>query len=223
MRYKDYRDHITYLKTLYRSIDSHIEYFRSETGLSCPENCGFCCQKPDLQATAFEFLPAALWLWENNKAGEALSKCEDAGGNGICVLFSPEEASKKGGCCSIYESRPLVCRLFGFSAVRNKFGKPLLAACDIIKSAQPAKYENALRMIEDGLKVPVMRDFSLRISGMGGVFSDRQVPINQAIRSAVENIGLALDFSTQEQKEEKRSPFASLFPGFTRKSRIRTF
>ena len=58
------------VEKVFSSLQKEIESFQGESGLSCVANCGFCCTKADIEASALEFLPLAYALY---KKGEAMN------------------------------------------------------------------------------------------------------------------------------------------------------
>jgi len=93
------------------------------------------------------------------------------------------------GCCSVYKLRPLICRLFGFFTVKDKYGKYVFGSCKIIKENYPMAYKKALEVIARGYHPSNMSDFAIRILAQGSDTGRRMLPINTAARIAIEQIG----------------------------------
>src|SRR6187401_3288188 len=138
---------------VFEELDQQISNFQSATTLHCKWGCGKCCFKPDIEATILEFLPFAFHLHQEGKAEEWLDKLNNSDSS-ICHILNPTQASA--GLCSEYAHRGLICRLFGYSARTNKYGKKELVTCQIIKTEQSTAYEQSVEKIENGLEVPVM-------------------------------------------------------------------
>lgn len=168
---------------VFEELDQQISHFQSATTLHCKWGCGKCCFKPDIEATILEFLPFAYHLHLEGTAEEWLDKLNNSDSS-ICHILNPTQASA--GLCSEYAHRGLICRLFGYSARTNKYGKKELVTCQIIKTEQVAAYEQSVEKIEDGLEVPVMNQFYMQLHGIDFELTKDFYPINDAIRKAIE-------------------------------------
>lgn len=172
------------VERLFAELDERIAHFQQNSGLFCPSGCGKCCFKPDIEATVLEFLPFA---WHMYKAGtaemwyEKVKSVHDA----ICVILNPQQQGQ--GLCSEYPHRGLICRLFGYSARHNKYGRPELITCSIIR--EEASYSRTVKAMEEGsMDVPFMRDYYMQLQGIDPVLSAERLPINQAIARALESV-----------------------------------
>ena len=177
---------VTAVEMVFRDLDSRISSFQSASGLHCLYGCGKCCFKPDIEATILEFLPFALDLYKNNLAIEWLEKLK-SNDSPVCLVLNPTQAGA--GLCSAYANRGLICRLFGYSARTNKYGKPELVTCQIIKTEQKEGYETAQRKIEAGdLDVPLMNQFYMQLHAIDMELTRDFFPIYVAIRKAIEAV-----------------------------------
>jgi Fe-S-cluster containining protein len=183
-------------QTLERSIaiDEETKAFRALTGLQCPPGCGACCQNPEVEATSLEMLPIARELWQSGELGEWMERVEAVDGKGVCVFYQPDALISGNGRCGIYAWRPSLCRLFGFAAIVNKQGEPELAACKKHKEIMPEVVERAQAAIENGLPVPHFADFSMQLSNLDPHLGRERLPINQALKMAIERVGLLMQF-----------------------------
>jgi Fe-S-cluster containining protein len=171
------------VRQVFENLDQQIAGFQSATSLHCKWGCGKCCFKPDIEATILEFLPFAFYLHQTGKAEEWLDKLNDSDSS-ICHILNPTQASA--GLCSEYAHRGLICRLFGYSARTNKYGKKELVTCQIIKTEQAEAYEKATTEIDQGLPVPVMNQFYMQLHGIDFELTKEFYPINEAIKRAIE-------------------------------------
>lgn len=171
------------VKQVFQNLDQQIAGFQSATSLHCKWGCGKCCFKPDIEATILEFLPFAFQLYQTGKAEEWLDKLNDSDSS-ICHILNPTQANA--GLCSEYANRGLICRLFGYSARTNKYGKKELVTCQIIKTEQAEAYEKATTEIDQGLPVPVMNQFYMQLHGIDFELTKDFYPINEAIKRAIE-------------------------------------
>lgn len=173
------------VKQVLEKLDQQISDFQSATGLHCKWGCGKCCFKPDIEATILEFLPFAFHLYQLAKAEEWLDKLNESDSS-ICYILNPTQTSA--GLCSEYEHRGLICRLFGYSARTNKYGKKELITCQIIKTEQAEAYEKATVEIDNGLPVPVMNQFYMQLHSIDFELTQTFYPINEAIKKAIETV-----------------------------------
>ncbi len=161
---------------LYTQLDRHLSAFKRRSCLSCVPGCGECCLKNDLEATVLEFLPAAYRIFLENEAETMLDKLENQT-EPVCIFYNPFVSD---GCCSRYRDRGLICRLFGFAAMENKYGEPSLVTCGRIKA-----------MITSGEKgwsagmAPGMTTYYLRLYGIDPLLATTYMPVNMAIREAL--------------------------------------
>lgn len=173
------------VQEVFNELDASIAAFKEATTLHCKAGCGKCCQKPDIEAMPLEFLPLALHLYKQGLAQAWLDRLE-ADRSPYCTVLSPE--SLTAGMCTEYPHRGLICRLFGYSARTNKHGEKELVTCTIIKTEQREPYEKAQTEIEKELPVPVMSHYYSRLAGLDTTLSCELVPINKAIRKAIETV-----------------------------------
>ena len=167
------------VEAVFQKLDREISSFQSSTGMHCKFGCGKCCFKPDIEATALEFLPFALHLYKEGRAEEwheKLTTSEDQ----LCAILNPTQSGA--GLCTEYKHRGLICRLFGYSARTNKHGVKELVTCNIIKTEQPNEYEAGTKMSG----VPVMSQYYMQMHSIDPDLATEFYPINKAIRKAIE-------------------------------------
>lgn len=183
-----YEEVVRKVLDIFAEIDERTEALRAATGLSCPEGCGRCCEQQDLEVTVLEFMPLAVHLWKTGMAESWLEKIEKKQDN-VCVFYEPDPAVKGNGRCSVYAFRGMICRLFGYFAVRDKNSVPRFAACRVMKERCPEKVENVQKLISSGFDVPLAGMFSYRVMSLDPYFGARFYPVNRAIRTAIEKMG----------------------------------
>ena len=172
------------VEAVFHELDSDIAGFQNWSGLSCKFGCGKCCFKPDIEATALEFLPFAKHLHDLGLADAWLARLEDA--SEVCLILNPTQISQ--GLCTEYKHRGLICRLFGYSARTNKYSEKELVTCSIIKSEQSEAYASASEKVAAGESVPVMNQYYMRLHSIDYQLAQEFFPINQAIRKAIETV-----------------------------------
>lgn len=180
------------LARLYQELDDRLEKFRAKTGLGCLPGCGKCCVNPYVETGFFEMLPVANELWRRGKIDHWLKRVlkRGSGCQRGCIFFRPHPLIAGNGRCGIYPLRPLTCRLYGFSARRDKFGAKKLETCDRIRSHFSGKVATAQDLIAKGLDIPVMVVYRDQVRDLGRGMDTELYPINVAFRKAVEKIGL---------------------------------
>jgi Fe-S-cluster containining protein len=170
------------VEQVFQNLDLAISSFQHTSGLHCQYGCGKCCFKPDIEATVLEFLPFAMHLYREGRAAEWFEKL-NLNISPVCRILN---ASRTGaGLCSEYPYRGLICRLFGFSARSNKYGRHELVTCSIIKTEQAKAYEEAEKSIGEGGLVPVMTDYYMQLHGIDFELARQFYPINEAIEKAI--------------------------------------
>lgn len=175
------------VESLFNRLDKEILQFQSKSGIHCIAGCGKCCNKPDIEATVLEFLPLGHFFYKNGLADEKLSQLS-VETSPICQLFTLQVLGKHGGMCNDYPHRGLICRLFGFSSGRNKYGNRTLITCKPIKNELPAKYKNALALMDQGGEMPSWSRYYQDLQDIDYNLSTEFYPINKAIKLAIEYV-----------------------------------
>jgi uncharacterized protein len=176
--------------SLLEEIDRATTVFQAATGLQCPAGCGECCQNPEVETTPLEMLPIAWELYQRGELDRWIQQVGAINGIGVCVFYRSDPVIPGNGRCSIYPWRPSLCRLFGFAAVVNKHGNPELAACKKHKEVMPEVVAESQAAIANGLPVPQFADFAMRFRSLDPNLGQERLPINQALKVAIERVGL---------------------------------
>lgn len=156
--------------------------------MHCLTGCGKRCSKPDIDASPLEFLPWALHLFLNGKAEKMLAELDDSSIT-TCHIYRPLALLEQyNGSYSNYRYRGLICRLFGYAASRDKYGKLRLATCKIIKENQLENYNNAEEAISKGLYVPIFTDYYMQLAQIDYRMGITLLPINEALKMAIEEV-----------------------------------
>ena len=184
-----YRRLAAAVRALYRRLDRRTSSFRRASGLSCPPGCGECCLSAEVEATELELLPLALHLQREGSLTGLLERLREGEGGGVCVFHSREPLGRFGGRCTVYSWRPLVCRLFGFASAAGAGGRPELAVCRAMRSADPTAARAAAEAA-GRLTPPVMRAWSLAVYRLDPVLGSSPLPVNDALRQALERVAL---------------------------------
>lgn len=175
----------------YQEIDTHIETFKRAAGLQCIESCAKCCEisSPKVEASVLEMIPLAVHWWETGRADAFLKEFRLADQNHRCVLLSPIATPQKPGACSAYPFRPIMCRLFGFSAAADKYGRPVIVLCSVLKQKQPGLLAEIQEKIDRGLKPPIYKNYAYKILLANPQYGLPLYPVNEAIHKALSLVG----------------------------------
>lgn len=176
------------IEELFDRLEIEITTFKSETHLYCNAGCGKCCSKPNIDASPLEFLPWAFHLFLNGKAEETLGELNNSSTKN-CLLYRPLSVLEHHkGSCSNYRYRGLICRLFGYAANTDKFGKLRLATCKIIKEEQLENFNAGEEMINNGKYVPIFTDYYMQLAQIDYKMGMTLLPINEALKRAIEEV-----------------------------------
>jgi uncharacterized protein len=176
------------VEKLFTQLDIAIKGFSEHTSLTCKAGCGHCCTNPEIEASPLEFLPWAFYLFLNGEAESTLEKLK-VRNSSVCQIYNPFSLSEtSSGNCSKYKYRGLICRLFGYGANTDKYGKLRLVTCKIIKESQDLQFEKAELEISKGLKVPVFTNYYMRLSDIDFQLGNMILPINKALKMAIEEV-----------------------------------
>lgn len=176
------------IEHLFDSLEIEITKFKSDSNLYCISGCGKCCTTPHIDASPLEFLPWAFHLFLNHKATETLHELKN-NNTSFCYIYKPlNSINNNNGSCSSYKYRGLICRLFGFAASKDQFGKLRLATCKIIKETQTENFKNTSEAINKKLYVPVFSDYYMKLAQIDFKMATTMLPINLALQKAIEEV-----------------------------------
>jgi len=192
-------DKVNEIIKLFYIVDSEIHHFKKESGLRCLRFCSRCCSS-NIHATVLEFLPLAYWIYQKKAGHDWLIKLREAEAQGSvdtdCFLLRYPMHRKNSGRCIVYKMRPLVCRLFGFSALLDKHRQPQFVTCRTIKTAYRENYIEVLRSIGKVIQAPVMKNYYTMLYSIDPHLARDHYPIRVAFRMALETV---LTYFTYQQ------------------------
>lgn len=147
-----------------REIQTLLSFFETEgarfakaqkaSGMHCPPGCGACCINPAVEVSPLEMLPMAYALLEQGKAETLLEQITNDP-TSACPLYEAQSEDRKKGRCTQYETRPLLCRLFGVSARRDKYNELEMMLCRELKNLYPELAQDSQGQIE---KLPLVTE-----------------------------------------------------------------
>ena len=168
------------LVELYAEAEREMNEWKNASEISCSEGCGICCENfnPDLLNTEAELIACYL-LSERPDLLDRL-RIEST----HCIFY---RRSASGGC-SIYPARPLVCRLFGFSSVKNRVGERIIKLCKNMQDRGVRSYTDVQALEIFGTAPPAMQDFSYRLHDLDGGAADQRRMIKTAVEESLAKI-----------------------------------
>ncbi|TVZ14592.1 YkgJ family cysteine cluster protein [Maribacter sp. MAR_2009_72] len=173
------------VERVFYQLEKEVGSFQKSTGLGCVANCGKCCTKPDINATALEFLPFAYSLFKNGEAELYLDQLNNDRSTTLCPILNSILSPGEIGFCSDYAHRGLICRLFGFSAMLHKNNKPTLVTCKPIKEGKPEAVLQAERQIAANKNYPLISDYYMQLRSIDASLGEELYPIRIAIAKAI--------------------------------------
>lgn len=176
------------VERIFNDLDKEITSLKNHTQLGCIAGCGRCCEKPDIDASVLEFLPWAYHTFLAGKAEAAMEQLQAQPTGSICMLYHHLHIAGSAGRCSEYTNRGLICRLFGYSTKRDKYGKPQLLTCRRIKEETSEAFEKANHYLEKGGKAPVAVEYYDRLRAVDTKLATELLPINKALLGALKEV-----------------------------------
>lgn len=169
---------------VYKEIDENNKKLSENTGLKCIEKCGKCCNNTNIEDSVLAMLPGAYLLYMKGAADKYLEKLNIMKNNKLCIFYKFDENNPNNGYCSEYHSRGLICRLFGFSGIKNKNEEVVFTPCEPIR-ATDYQVMNKLTNYDD---ISIMQHFAYKLISIDPYLGTKRYHINEAIRIALEKI-----------------------------------
>lgn len=192
------------IERVFKQLDTETEKFGKESGLKCLTNCDLCCRKKGLEANVLEFLPFAYFLVKNNLHDAALDLLDTNPEH--CINLATTQVPGETAGCSIYAHRGLICRLFGFSGVRDKNAKLAVYTCTHMKSEFATEYNQTMERINSDMHIPVVSDFYYQIYYIDPQLANDYNPINVSIRKAIEKVAYYYANKPVRKPRKKENP-----------------
>jgi len=148
------------LSEIYAEANQAVQDFSVSSGLGCPFGCGSCCEDFIPDVLPVEASMVAVFLASTHPqlayqiAAGGLEPLQFSGGRRGCPLYAQDNPYH----CGVYESRPLICRLFPFASSRDKHGELQFSPC----TKMPATSQAGDRLLWAD-SAPSMSDFGYKI------------------------------------------------------------
>lgn len=168
--------------------------------VGCPANCGTCCEHfvPDVVPVEADFLAYYLILRRPtliNRIGDCLATSRSVDS---CPFWDEKGNGKN---CLVYEARPLICRLFAYSAVHSKKGEPSYAFCkrfEMDTKLDSRTYTGDAQILETfGAIPPAMSDYASMVLGIDPDAAGERLPLDKALPSSLNRVALILQMTAQ--------------------------
>ena len=200
---------------VYKELDLAVAAFASHAKLACPPGCGHCCCSENVEATVLECIPLAFELFRTFQAELILKRIDRNGDKKRCVLYRCDYTEAGLWGCSHYRQRTVVCRLFGFAGNRDRTGIPRLAMCRVMKEQlRPKTITEAYK--HNDLVMPLFSEAGLRITALHPGLGAARMPVNTALREALQKVGMVLELApsgrVNPRSVPKPPPIKPIFP-----------
>lgn len=169
------------LQQMYREIDRRIEAFVRSTKIACVSGCGDCCTRFEPYISILEALIIAECLNKNPCRLHAFWDAPRDKEKVLCPFFCPGRPLH----CGIYSIRPLICRLFAFSA-REISGTIRYEPCQMIARHYPSEVERADRLMQREVSIPIYKEVYQRLKDIAPVLATDLHPLMRSVELALE-------------------------------------
>ena len=170
------------MNRIYERIDEEQKKWTAVSTFRCPPGCGLCCETFEPDVLQGEALYLAAWLLENKP--ELIKTIDWSRPGTSCPLSNPVSEYH----CTVYEGRPLICRLFAFSGDRAKDGTVRYRPCRHMDTEDHTVLNQDTLMQRFGRCPPVMGDLSAEVSMSMPEVSDERLPLREALQRALAKI-----------------------------------
>lgn len=182
------------LYEIYDRIERSQAQWISASPFRCSEGCGSCCEnfEPDILDVEASFLAAWMLLNQRERIKTLSFDSEKTG----CLLADPDNPYH----CTVYEGRPLICRLFAYSGDRGKDGRVRYRPCKFMKGdymnngTGRAYTEQELTELFNTLP-PVMGDLTAQATLLLPERSGDRYPLREILPAALIKIQHLMDLA----------------------------
>lgn len=176
---------------LYQRADAAVARFVDASGVSCPHGCGACCEGfvPDILPLEAAYLATFIAGTDKARAFALAATGLEARARDDGRLGCPLYADDRAYHCTVYEARPLVCRMFAFSATRDKRGAPAFSVCKKGLSVNGSRSASGDALLEVfGAIPPVMADMGSELASIDPDSSVDRKALPRALTEAMSRV-----------------------------------
>lgn len=173
---------------LFDELAVEVDQIREKSGIQCIRGCVKCCTTKRMMATALEFYPLALTLYRSGQAEAFLDKMATIDNPTICPALNTISIDGLPPGCGMYETRGLICRVFGFNHLTDKYGERRISACKPMKVYQTEAVSLANTLLLQEPIGPKASNYYSRLQSIDFEAGQRLYPIGEAVRIAVETV-----------------------------------
>lgn len=187
-------ERIKKIRSIYNKLEKKQQKFCDDFDIHCAKGCGTCCEHftPDISEAEAEFLAYGLIKEGKDEfVYELLMNKEE--NDKYCPLYIKDSEFH----CSVYKWRPLICRLFGATASKNKNGECVFRKCKYnsighdVCSCEFAKNSKA---------VVLMSDYGEMINEIDPNSQTKEL-INKALPKAIDKVRYMLELERNDSNE----------------------
>lgn len=181
------------LHQIYEDIDTAQERWMARSPYRCPSGCGSCCERFEPDLLDVEALYLAAWMLRYQT--ERLNTLDWSANPSGCPLYDPHNPHH----CTVYEGRPLICRLFAFSGDRGKDGTIRYRPCKFmppVPGVQAGSLDQGTLEALYGATPPAMGDLAGQAALLIPHSSDDRLPLREAIQKALAKLRYLGDLSS---------------------------
>lgn len=185
------------LLEIYRRVDRETARFAREAALSCPPGCGICSETTDPECLPIEAELVARYLLARGEWPLHGDRAVASAPTGSCPLYSDEAH------CRVYPARPVLCRLFGFSASADNTGAWRFRLCRHMPA--PPSWEGRREWHEGdaspiaGARPPLMEDYGRRVADIRPEEMGRRARLSELLPEAAARLILYRTLSDAER------------------------
>lgn len=173
---------LAHLQDLYAEIDAPINAFQEKTRLACMFGCGECCTHFEPYISVLEGLLVAEYLQKSPARLASFYEVPRCKTQLLCPFYDPYSPRH----CSIHHIRPLICRLFAFSATQHGMACEY-TPCRIIEHHFPSQVALGKRLVPHELQIPVYHKIYQRLCGIDKRLACDLHPLTDSVEIALHN------------------------------------
>lgn len=194
LKESEIKKEIEIIDNIYSSLEKKQEDFCLTFCIHCASGCGKCCEHFTPDITYLEALFLAYGLVLEDKDEEIYNKLANWDKDKIfCPLYDFNNLEHH---CTVYKYRPLICRLFGASANRDKNGNPIFRKCKWNKDGIDVSTE---QFLANQSSLITMEEFSYQLID-NEINNSQTILLPEALMKAIEKINLIINLYDEQRK-----------------------